>query len=357
MGITYVAFWVACVMAQPAEPPAAATSPAPPVVSPAAPHPGAPSAPGIPGAEPPKAGVTGAPSRPFPPDEKKITNYWKHIDEILRQEMARRAQERVNAASKFPPPRDFVFDSLEHLKAADLLRATNEAARAARRTPNLKPEIANQAVEGNITRTLEYYPLLFTSDEDVSMLSQYVGDLSRDPVLRQFLIRRSATGLAPKSLFGDFFQDRIRRSHEDYEKTLLNIIGNFNDQAAIQVSAMEALYLLVRSEYQQYLAKDAAIAAMRAVGKPITPRTIAEANPPGLTPETQAALGRATATLQACANNLMLYFDPDKKFAPEARLAARRYLERITADIILKDEEAVKEALAAHPESEYAAAK
>ena len=71
----------------------------------------------------PASRISGAPvRRPGEPPEV-ITDYWRHINDILAGEAARRDRYDRAPAGKYPPPRSFAFDSFQHLKASDLMRA------------------------------------------------------------------------------------------------------------------------------------------------------------------------------------------------------------------------------------------
>ncbi len=344
----------------PAAAPAAApeTAPAPaaaPAASPApASVPGSPLIPGTPGAAAPRPGVTGAPAAARRPWEQQeiITDYWRHINEILASEAARRERYDRAPTGKYPPPRSFAFDNFQHLKSSDLLRAVNEGIREARKAGQNKPpaEVDHQ-VKVNVNLTFEYYPMLVSSDADFKSLLYPIQDMGADPMYRVFLIERAAPGVVERSLFSDYFQDNVRQERPELKRLLIKVCGDPIERADVQLAALDAYHALLLDEYSEAMNKDLSIRDYAAKsGKAIAPKLLLEPGDfvPG--PDTMATFDRLATGFEDFVAVLGKLMEPNNSRPAEVKLAARRHIERIYGEMHLKDRDSAKRLLEQFPE-------
>lgn len=185
-----------------------------------------------------------------------ITNYYAHIIAKLR-EAARKDTLPVGGDSRYNPPKQFAFEAIQHLNAAHLRRAAIEGARDARKRleGQAKAEVDRQ-VEANVLVALQYYPLLAESQDDIDQLLFIIQDPTKDAVMRKVLLERSAPGIVPPSLLGDWLQYNFALRPGAVAEVLGKLIQSTQEHADIQMLAMDILYQMRWNELERLLASD-----------------------------------------------------------------------------------------------------
>ncbi len=292
--------------------------------------------------------VTGAPATMRSAQHRVITNYWRHLNDILSAEAAKPQRDDRRMNVRHPPPRSFPFEALQHLTCRDLLRAAHEGIREARRASAGKPSAeTDHQVEINVATALEYYPLLAANEEDFTPLLHHIENIATDPVMRVFLIRRCVPGLVPQSQLAIYLQEGVQRNRQEVQRLLLKLATDPTEYAAVQMAAMEVCYLFLYEEYRGVLAKDVAViewAAARNV--PVTPRMLKAEDAPEPASVTQVGLDRIGSYMQDFAAALVRLLEPGANRPPEVHEAVRTLARRMEQEFPLKDPSVLQTALA-----------
>jgi len=302
----------------------------------------------VPVPQPPAAAAPPAQKEPEKPPV--ITNYWQHINEILATEAARRTRYDLKTKTKYPPPRSFPFDAFNHLKAKDLLRAVDESIQNVRMKPGGRPEEEiDHQIEVNINTCLEYYPLLASEDSDfTNILYRIQGS---DPALQTYLIKRIVPGLADKSLFSDYLQDRVRRERTDIQNALTKICGDIMANEKVQRAAFETEYALLLEEYLDVFRKDPAVVAYKQQnGKEASPKLLLEPGILTVSPDTLTALEQLSKGFHEYTTALAANLNPANARSVELRKEVRNWIDKVYTGLYLKDREAIKTILDQYPE-------
>jgi Arc/MetJ family transcription regulator len=274
-----------------------------------------------------------------------ITNYWRYVSNILDREEAKANVPPPTARSlRYPPTREFPFDALRDLTAKDLVRAAKEGLQQARQSnQGQPPDVVARAAEANMQRALEYFPVLAENDQALDLLLGPIAAEKDDPLLRIFLIRRCAPGLAPPSLFSLYFQDTVARNQGQVKDLLTQTVGRMTELAEVKLPAMDALYAYLEIGYQRVFEKDVALKEFaQAQGMPITPALLNAPGAPAASPETQASLTACERQSQEFIVLMRKQLEDDKTQSPDLQRRAREFLERISREFPLSNQETVK---------------
>lgn len=305
--------------------------------------------PSVPQMPPLQPTITGAPPTMRSPQQRIITNYWRHLNDILSAEAAKSPRDERRMNVRHPPPRGFPFDALQHLTCPDLLRAATEGIREARRGGAGKsPEEIDLQVAVNVATALEYYPLLAAYEEDLIPLFHLIENVATDPVMRIFLIRRCVAGFAPPSLFSLYLQDGVQRNRQECRRFLLKLATDPLENPAVQIAAMEVCYAFLYEEFCEVLAKDvAAIEWAAARNVPVTPLILKAEDGPKPASITQVGLDRIGLYMQDFAAGLVRLLEPGANRPPEIHEAVRALARRMDQEFPLKDPSVIQHTLAA----------
>jgi len=284
-------------------------------------------------------------------EDHVIVSYWKHVSEILQQEMQQMPQ-RPAANLRYPPPRRFLFESLEHLRAEDLLRAAQEGMRAARRSmKDQSLDEVNREVEARIAMVLDFYPVLAADDEDRIRLLNVMSQSNEDPILRAFLVRRCMPGLADLSPLSDYLQKRPTREIDEMMERLVTIGTDIAEQPAVQIVAIEASYQWLVREYTAALEKDPGVVKYaNSAGVPITPAIMSRDDHPRLNSRTSIRIVQLARKAKEMAQGYAAQWSPDRMRSPEVKRTVYRFIERICAEIPFEDSAAICDLLDKAPE-------
>ncbi len=294
----------------------------------------------------------GAPSNPgAPSDQPVITNYWRHVNAILKAEEARQQPPAQTSNVRYPRPLNFPFDSLKHLRAKDLYRAAKEGIRYARRMNRDKPaEEVDRLVQANIQTALEYYPMLAETDEDVYRLFYVIADLREDEVFRRFILERSVPGMVPESLFNTYLQDGVRWESKKIREILGAVLDAPSESVELTGLVMQVYFRLLYEECRRALEVDEGVVQYAAErGEALSPALLLETGDLELAPQTIAMLDKCRARTKTMVRILEHILDPKKRYAAPKRLLARESLERIYEQLPTAAHEHVKEILDAYP--------
>ncbi|HEX73484.1 MAG TPA: hypothetical protein ENN65_09240 [Candidatus Hydrogenedentes bacterium] len=303
----------------------------------------------VPQMPPLQPAITGAPATMRSPQHRIITNYWRHLNDILSAEAAKPPRDERRMNVRYPPPRSFPFDALQHLTCRDLLRAAHEGIREARRgDARRSSEEIDLQVAVNVATALEYYPLLAAYEEDLIPLFHHIENVATDPVMRVFLIRRCVAGVAPQSLFSLYLQEGVQRNRQECRRFLLKLATDPLENPAVQIAAMEVCYEFLHEEFCEALAKDvAAIEWAAARNVPVTPLILKAEDAPNPASITQVGLDRVGSYMQDFAAALVRLLDPSANRPPEVHEAVRALARRMDQEFPLKDPSVIQHALAA----------
>lgn len=274
---------------------------------------------------------------PAPPDSP-ITNYWVHLNDLLRAELAKPAR-RTDPNTALPPPRQLPFEAIAELRARDLVRAANEGLREARHRMRDRPaaEIERQAL-ANIHFCLEYFPLLAQRDEDLQPLLYVMEDPRADPLFRIYLFERMSPGRAPVSLFGDFLQDRVRREPLATSRIMRTIGANLFEPGRPQAAAIAAWYAFELDLFNRWLRALPEVADHEAAtGVAVSPASLRGGQDPTLTDASRAALARRLEVFTGMVDALAPHLDPANNRPPEVQAEVRRTVLRILTDLPLEN--------------------
>lgn len=291
-------------------------------------------------------------------EDHVIVSYWKHVSEILQREMDQIPQ-RPAGNLRYPPPRRFLFESLEHLQAEDLLRAAREGARAARRSMlNQPPDEVNREVETRIAMVLDFYPVLADDDEDRIRLLDVMSQSNEDAVLRAFLVKRSVPGLTNRSPLADYLQCRPSRELRETRDRLEKIGTDVAEQPAVQVLAIEASFQWLVREYTTALEKDAGVVKFaKSAGIPITPALMLRDDHPKPNTRTATWIAQLTKDAEKMAQGYAAQWSPDRMRSLEVKRAVYRFIDRLCKEIPLENSAAMCALLEKAPEAARSAAR
>lgn len=110
-------------------------------------------------------------------------------------------------------------------------------------------------MDARLQALFEYYPLVARTPEDFERLLALIEDGRQAPVLRSFLIRRCAPGLAARSAFSAYV-DGMLADRERLEIALLRIVENPTESTEVQDVAAPALGASIAASYANLLATD-----------------------------------------------------------------------------------------------------
>ena len=176
--------------------------------------------------------------------------------------------ERLLSASQQAPPaapdtnapqareRPFLFDDLLALQPEALLQGVQYVLAK-------YPAPEDDAGQAHYTREMderlhalfEYYPLLARDQEDMDRLLVAIEDARQLPVLRAFLIRRCAPGLAGPSALSVYI-DGMLADRDRLDGALLKIVENQTENSGVQEVALVALGASIEIGYAGLLATD-----------------------------------------------------------------------------------------------------
>lgn len=297
--------------------------------------------------------VSGAPSSARTYSQRVITNYWHHINDILSTEAAKPPRDERRMTLRNPPPRTFPFDAFQHLECRDLLRATDEGIREARRgSTGRTPEAVDRQVMVNAATALEYYPLLATKDDDAKPLFTRMENVAVDPILRVYLIERCVMGLAPQSLIASYLQENAVRNRHDVRTFLIKLATDPMEVPVVQIAAMKAAYRFLCDEFTEPLAKEASVNEWAAFHNlPVSPAILKAPDPPAVSLDTQAVLDRAAGHMQSLAAGLAALLQPSANRPPQVHDTARALLAQINQEFPLPDPAAISAALEPAPDT------
>lgn len=278
------------------------------------------------------------------PESKPITNFWLHLNEILAAEEAKPLT-AADPGARFPPPRTFAFDAISHIRPGELVRAATEGIRDARQTLHNQPEalIERQSLE-NVQRCMEYYPLAVTRDDDILPLLAMLEDPRAEPVLRNFLLARVTPGVMPRSNFGDYFQDALRRDPERVNKVFEQVVSSTAESEASLRTAMDAWYRYVYLEYEAWFRQDPSVVAYVAShgDAPVHPIQVRET--PELRPSeaNAAAFAERTEAFARMAAAMATQLNPALNRPKAIKAVAVTAIEKMLAEIPFEKPEDVR---------------
>lgn len=283
--------------------------------------------------------------QPRPRDEEIITNYWSHLSRVLEKEAAAEALPPPGPGVRFPPPRQYAFDAIQHLNTSELRRAAMEGIKAAEKSLAGEPKaIIDEQVEANILLALQYYPLAATREEDFRQLMVIIEDGSKNPIYRRILMSRLIPGLRPVSLLSDYLQSNLVRDRDEISKMIGKIATSPVEHPEIQILAMEVLYTLQYNEYVQVLNSDANIRALKEeTGKTLSPMGMAQPDAPELTKAVALRFNGMTSGFEGMARMLAENLDPIRNHTDAVKDTVHAIINRILSEVPLANPDVVKQ--------------
>lgn len=297
------------------------------------------------------AGIPAAAARAEEKAERRvITNYWRHINELVEEERAKRARARTMDHVTNAPPRRYVFEAFEEFKPREIMRAVNEGIEAARRANFGQPdEVVLAAQIANVMFALEYYPLVARDPRDFATLFHAMENPLENPALRLFLLDCVAPGIAPDSLFTRYFQDRIGENPEEVRKMLDRILGRPHDTPRAVARALEISYALTKQDFTAKLGEIEGAAQFAAdQGAALSPEFLL-AHSGAMPEDLRIAVSEAATVFNELLSRIQAILDPFGPFVPEVRHAARGVLERMHDELPLENRRRLAQLLEAHP--------
>ncbi len=293
--------------------------------------------------------ATMAAAQRTPGDTEIITNYWHHLSRLLEREQAAPVPEPPGDDVRFPPPKQYSFDVVQHLNAAELRRAAIESIKDAKTKLANKPrKVVDRQIETNVLIALQYYPLAATRIGDFQELLAMLEDGTKHPVLRRIILERLVPGLVPPSLLGDYLVSNIPRESDRVSKIVGQIATSPIEDAAIQVLGMEVLYRMRYDEYVAVLNTDANVRARAdAQGAPVMPLDMTKEDAPALTKAVEIQFNNITGSFASMAKLYMEHHDPLRDRPAAVKAKARELVRRILDTVPLPDPDAIEQLLAA----------
>jgi hypothetical protein len=290
------------------------------------------------------------------PAAKPISNFWVHLTEILDAEESKPLSV-ADPGARFPPPRTYVFDAISHIRPGELVRAATEGIRDARQKLHDQPEeVVTRQCRENIQRCLEYYPLLVTREDDLQPLLAVLENPRAEPVLRLYLLERVTAGVVPRSNFGDYFQEVLRRDPERVNKVFEEVVSSLQESAESLRTSMEAWYRYVYQDYEAWFQRDPNILAYTSAHGGAAPRPIQLRDTPelALSPANQAEFAERTQFFVRMATAMSAQLNPAVNRPEPIKAAAVTGIEKMLAEVPFENPEAVRALLtpAATPVSE-----
>jgi hypothetical protein len=287
-----------------------------------------------------------------PQDRTPITNYWRHILEIMDEQKVREEQLRGTENMINPPPKEYPFDAFAHLSARDLMRAVQEGIDAAKRENFRKPEaVVDQAIQQNILTALEYYPIVARDRNDFNPLMYALENSLENKSLRLFLIRRLTPGTVARSLFTDYLQERVAEDPGEVRRALGKITQRPSEDAAVFQAAMETLYSMYKNDLEGQLQQIEPVAAL-ATDQTLTQALLAEGAMKSLPDDARIKVAQLGVVFNDLVKRMEAIIDPFAGFPPANRLAARSVLERIYNEIPLENRAQIRAVLDQYPEED-----
>ena len=278
------------------------------------------------------------------PAEKPISNFWVHLTEILDAEEAKPLT-AADPGARFPPPRAYVFDAIAHIRPAELVRAATEGIRDARQKLYNQPEeIVDRQCRENIQRCLEYYPLLVTRENDLQPLLAVLEDPRAEPELRLYLLERVTPGVVPRSNFGDYFQEVLRRDPDRVNKVFEEVVSSLQENEKSLRTSMDAWYRYGYLDYAAWFQSDPNVVAYAAAHGGDAPRPIQVRDTPELTvaPANQAEFAERTRLFVRMATAMSAQLNPAVNRPEPIKAAAVTSIEKMLAEIPFENPEEVR---------------
>lgn len=283
------------------------------------------------------AGVQLAQTDPGQMEEEKpiILNYWVHLNTVLNSDAARRDVKIFRPGQQYVPRKHYPFELLDHLRAEDLLRAAHEGIDAARTELwGKSPAEIEAQIYRNIAFALEYYPIRAQIERDVELLLMAMSDPKEEELLRVYLLTNAVPGEATPSSFGLFLQEAIRYNPTTAKPYLSAVATNPQEPVRVQIAALRAYTEVLRTEYNQVLAKDPALVEFaKQQGEALTPVTLLSPGAPQLSADLATMLRDYDAQLFEYARVLGDCFKGNTARPPEVQAVARACLERICREM------------------------
>ncbi|MCC6144448.1 MAG: hypothetical protein IT368_11640 [Candidatus Hydrogenedentes bacterium] len=296
--------------------------------------------------------ASGAMAQDRPQDRQPITNYWRHILDVIDEQKARQEQLEGTENMVNPPPREYVFDAFAHLSTHDLMRAVKEGIEAAQRETFRKPDaVVKQAIQQNILSALEYYPIVAQDRKDFNPLLYAIENSLDHPQLRLFIIRRLVPGETAPSLFTTYLQQQVAEDPGEIRGALGKITQRPSEDPEVFLAATDALFAIYKDEYQARLNQIEAVHAL-AGDQPPALALLQDGAMNGLPDEAKIKVAEQGVAFNDLVDRMKAILDPFAGYPPGNRIAARKVLERIYNEIPLENRSQIKATLDQYPEEE-----
>jgi len=276
--------------------------------------------------------------------DKKITNFWLHIKELLAAEAAKPLPEPKQPGERFANPRTFSFETFETLTTKELMRAVREATRDAREQLTGKPDAeVDRQIEVNIHTVMQFYPLVAYDADAMNNLYYILEDPHAEPVFRRMLYTLSVPGRDNQSLFSMYLQEGLLRDMDRTYRFLGDVCRNRDDRAEIRVLAMQNMRHFMMQEYTALFRKDPVIAELEKTrGTSLTPALLKQADAPKLSQSSKVYFDRLTGRILAFAQLLGEETKANRKNQAIVVQTARELIESLIAEVPFEDPEKVR---------------